>query len=153
MPCAVADFAGGEQRLQAVVGGARQQHAAQHLEALVAGERRLDGGAAQEAVAVVEQRSHRLSRSASPPMSAASCRQCPAAGRAAPASPELAAQRRPERVDVRLTARLGAAGHRITRVERLRERERMPLGDERAEPAGETVTFCNSAGLAINALV
>ena len=52
---AVAHLAAGEERLQAVVGGARQHHAAQDLAALVGGERGPDRGAAQEAVAGVDE--------------------------------------------------------------------------------------------------
>src|SRR5207248_9587554 len=51
---AVLDLAAGEKRLQPVVGGARQQHAAQDLAALVARERRLDRGATQESIACLE---------------------------------------------------------------------------------------------------
>ena len=45
------DFAAGEQGFQAVVGGARQDHAAQDLAALAGGERGPDRGPAQEAIA------------------------------------------------------------------------------------------------------
>ena len=50
---AVADLAAGEERLQPVVGGARQDHAAQDLAPLVGVERGPDRRAAQEAVAGV----------------------------------------------------------------------------------------------------
>ena len=50
---------------------------------------------------------------------------------------ELAPKRRAQRVDRRFVARLGAADGRFEGVERLGQREGMPLGDERAEAARE----------------
>ena len=57
---AVAHLAAREERLQAVVGRAGQDHAAQDLEPLVAGQRRRDRLAAQEPVARLEQLFARL---------------------------------------------------------------------------------------------
>ncbi len=57
---AVADLAAREKRFQAVVGGARQHHAAQNLAALVRCQRRFDRRSAEEAVARVQEFRERL---------------------------------------------------------------------------------------------
>ena len=44
----------------------------------------------------------------------------------------------PDHVDLRLGAWLAPAARRLERVERVGERERLPLGDERAEPARDS---------------
>ncbi len=51
----VANFAAGEERLQPVVGGARQDHAAQDLAALVGRQRGAERGAAEESVAGLDE--------------------------------------------------------------------------------------------------
>ena len=60
---AIFDFAAGEERLQAGVRGSGEQHAPEHLAALVGGQRCFECCAPQERVAGIEQFSVRLRRS------------------------------------------------------------------------------------------
>ena len=57
---AVPDVAAGEERLEAIVGGAREQHAAEDLAPFVGRQRRFDRGAAQKTVAGVDELGVRL---------------------------------------------------------------------------------------------
>ena len=54
-PFRVADLAGVEEGLEAIVGGPGEDHAAQDFAPLAGGERRFNRGAAKKSVAVVEQ--------------------------------------------------------------------------------------------------
>ena len=104
---AVLDLAAGEERLQPVVGGARQHHAAQDLDALVAGQRGLNGGAAQKAVARLQQLGVRVRHprgGGGPRRRVGQPVRQPA--RACSRARQLAPQRRAQRLDRRLVARL-----------------------------------------------
>ena len=50
---------------------------------------------------------------------------------------QLARECRADRLDRRLVAQRAFTGRLLERVDRVGERERMPLGDERAQPAGD----------------
>src|SRR5262249_51829822 len=50
---------------------------------------------------------------------------------------ELAAKRRPKRLEGTLARRFAPAGGRFPGLDRLDEGERIPLGDKRTEPAGD----------------
>ena len=132
---AESDFAAEEEGLEAVVGGAREQHAAQDLEAFVARQRRGDRGAAEEAVDRVEQLGVRLLHARGGGRPRRRVRQ-PVRKRAR-LQPllQLAPQRRTRGLDRRFVSRVAAAGRRLEGVEHIGERKRMPLGDERAEAA------------------
>ena len=63
------------------------------------------------------------------------------------ASRELAAKRRPERLERGLALRFAPAGRRFPGVDGLNQGERIPLGDKRAEPAGDAGQLLEFRGL------
>ena len=138
---AVFDLAAGKEGLQPVVRGARQQHAAQDLAALVGRQRRFDRRTAHEAVAVVEQLGKRAGDAHFGRNARCRLRQAGRERTGLETPRQLAAKHRCERVDFRFRARCAPARDGLERVDGIGQGERMPLGDERAEPAREAREF------------
>ena len=132
------DLAAEEERLEAVVGGARQQHAAQDLETLVARQRRGDRRAAQEAVAGVEQFGVCLIQPRRRGRSRRGVGEAVRQRARLQALFQLALQRPGGRPRSPSRPELASAGRLLEGVERVAQRERMPLGDECAEVACES---------------
>ena len=134
---APAHFPAHEELLEAVVDAARQAHALQDLAALGLGERGLDGGAAQEPVARLDQLGARLLE----PLDGGG------AGRGlgdafrrgdlrVQHARHRAAERHAGRIELDGIARLdGANAGLFERLERHAKRKRIALGDEGAEAA------------------
>ena len=135
----VPDFAAREERLQPVVGRAREDHAAQDLDALLARERRFDRLAAQETVAGLEQLRLGLLH---PHFDAHPGDRVPErlGGKVIDGAEQRLGHRAPQRFDGGLVAAGVGGGDRAEGLERGGERERKALRDERPEPGGEGKT-------------
>ncbi len=138
---AVADLAPEEEGLQAIVGRPGEDHAAQDLAALVSGQRRLDRRAAEEAVADVQDLLVSLLETRLGARSRRRLGQSHGNPHVLQAPPKLPAKRRPERVQAGLIGGRVSARHRLERVQSAGERQRMTLGDERAETGGDSRQF------------
>ena len=132
---AVAHLPAREERLEAVVGRARQQHAAQDLPPLAGGERRGQRLAPQETVAGLDQLVERLGEPF--PRRHARRRLVQSGGRSRIEVLERGAQTWPQAIDRRLVARGTGATGALERLPRLGQGKREPLGDERPEPTGQ----------------
>ena len=132
---AVLHLAAGEEDLEAVVGGARQHHAAQDFDPFLRRQRRLDRRAAQEAVARLGELAVRLRQ---PHRCRRPRRRVGQAFRQLArlqASRQLPPDRGPQGVDLRFTLGLRTAGRGFQGVERMFEREGIALGHEGAKAA------------------
>ena len=134
----IPDVAAGEERLEAIVGGAREDHPAQDLESFLAGDRGDDRLAAEEPVAVVEDRTSRLLKPAC--RGHARRRLTEAHGNAAAIHDalQLPLEIGAQRFDARLVVRLPATSRALVRRQGGVKGKRMPLRDEGAESACQT---------------
>ncbi len=141
---AVPHLATGEERLEAIVGRARQHHAAQDLAALVRRQGLPDRGASQESVAriheLVDRKLETLRR-----VDAGRRLERLARRDVLQARAQLAGEALPHGVDRRRITAHGSAA-RVERRAHRREREGKPLGDEGFEPAGEIGRWMDRGG-------